>query len=279
MAWHLAQQGLRFVVLEAGPELGHIWRSRWDSLKLFTPAQYDALPGMAFPAPADTYPTKDPVADYLQAYAAAFDLPVRLNARVTGLQADRRRLRGPHRRRHLPGPAGGGGHRPVPGPLRPTAGRGSRPLGDPGPQRRLPQPPGPARRAGAGGRRGELGVPDRRGAGRHPHGRPVDRHHLSDAAPAAGRPGPVLVADPPGPAAGHGHLPAGPADEPPGLRDRDQPEEAGAGRGAVPAAAGRRRGPHGPLRRPPPPGGRRGGGVGDRLSPRLRLDPHPRGGP
>jgi putative flavoprotein involved in K+ transport len=86
MAWHLTQRGLRFVVLEAGPELGHIWRSRWDSLKLFTPAQYDSLPGMAFPAPADTYPTKDPVADYLQAYAAAFELPIRLNARVTDLQ-------------------------------------------------------------------------------------------------------------------------------------------------------------------------------------------------
>jgi putative flavoprotein involved in K+ transport len=85
MAWHLAQQGRRFVVLEAGPEVGHVWRSRWDSLKLFTPAQYDALPGLAFPAPVDTYPTKDPVADYLQAYAAAFDLPVRLNARVTRL--------------------------------------------------------------------------------------------------------------------------------------------------------------------------------------------------
>jgi putative flavoprotein involved in K+ transport len=86
MAWHLAQQGRRFVVLEAGPEVGHVWRSRWDSLKLFTPAQYDALPGMAFPAPADTYPTKDPVADYLQAYVAAFDLPIRLNARVTDLR-------------------------------------------------------------------------------------------------------------------------------------------------------------------------------------------------
>jgi putative flavoprotein involved in K+ transport len=85
MAWHLTQQGLRFVVLEAGPEVGHVWRSRWDSLKLFTPSQYDALPGMAFPASADTYPTKDPVADYLQAYAAAFQLPVRVNARVTSL--------------------------------------------------------------------------------------------------------------------------------------------------------------------------------------------------
>ena len=86
MAWHLAQQGLRFVVLEAGPEVGQVWRSRWDTLKLFTPAQYDALPGMAFPAPADTYPTKDPVADYLQAYAKAFDLPVVLDAKVTELR-------------------------------------------------------------------------------------------------------------------------------------------------------------------------------------------------
>jgi putative flavoprotein involved in K+ transport len=86
IAWHLQRQGLHFVVLEAGPEVGHVWRSRWDSLKLFTPAQYDALPGMAFPAPADTYPTKDPVADYLQAYAKTFDLPVRLNAKTTELR-------------------------------------------------------------------------------------------------------------------------------------------------------------------------------------------------
>jgi putative flavoprotein involved in K+ transport len=85
MAWHLARRGLRFVVLEAGPETGHTWRSRWDSLTLFTPAQHDALPGMPFPGRPDTYPTKDPVADYLQAYAAAFNLPVRLNARVTHL--------------------------------------------------------------------------------------------------------------------------------------------------------------------------------------------------
>ncbi len=56
MAWHLARQHLRFVVLEAGPEPGHTWRSRWDSLTLFTPAQYAALPGMPFPGPPDTYP-------------------------------------------------------------------------------------------------------------------------------------------------------------------------------------------------------------------------------
>ena len=85
IAWHLKHQGLRFVVLEAGSDLGHTWRDRWDSLKLFTPAQYDGLPGMPFPAPADTYPTKDPVANYLQTYVTAFDLPVRLNTQVSSL--------------------------------------------------------------------------------------------------------------------------------------------------------------------------------------------------
>jgi putative flavoprotein involved in K+ transport len=85
MAWHLVRAQLRFVVLEAAPEIGYTWRSRWDSLTLFTPAQYDALPGMPFPGRPDTYPTKDPVAGYLQNYAAAFNLPVRVNARVTHL--------------------------------------------------------------------------------------------------------------------------------------------------------------------------------------------------
>ena len=86
-------QRLRFVVLEAAPEIGHTWRSRWDSLSLFTPAQYDALPGMPFPGPPDTYPAKDPVAGYLKAYAAAFDLPVRLNARSPASARRRRASR------------------------------------------------------------------------------------------------------------------------------------------------------------------------------------------
>jgi putative flavoprotein involved in K+ transport len=73
------------VILDAGPEIGHVWRSRWDSLRLFTPAQYSNLPGLAFPSPKDTYPGKDDVAAYLQAYVSALDLPVRLNARVTSL--------------------------------------------------------------------------------------------------------------------------------------------------------------------------------------------------
>ena len=83
---HLAALDANFLLLDAGPEIGYSWRSRWDSLRLFSPAAYDALPGMQFPAPpGDYHPSKDDVADYLQAYAQRFRLPVRLNSPVLRL--------------------------------------------------------------------------------------------------------------------------------------------------------------------------------------------------
>jgi putative flavoprotein involved in K+ transport len=86
VAWHLQQQGLRPLLLEAGDQVGHTWRSRWNSLTLFTPAEYDGLPGRPFPAPAGSYPGKDVVADYLSDYARAAGLRVETNSRVTRLR-------------------------------------------------------------------------------------------------------------------------------------------------------------------------------------------------
>ena len=88
VAYHLSRRGLRYLVLDSGTEIGQAWRGRWDSLRLFTPAEYCSLPGMSFPAPAGTYPTKDEVADYLQTYATKFELPVLFNAAVTRLTHD-----------------------------------------------------------------------------------------------------------------------------------------------------------------------------------------------
>ena len=85
MGYHLKQQGSRFKILDAGPEVGDAWRRRWDSLKLFTPAQYDNLPGMPFPATADVYPSKDDVADFLRVYVERFELPVQLDSAVRSL--------------------------------------------------------------------------------------------------------------------------------------------------------------------------------------------------
>ena len=85
---HLGRRGCRFEIVDAASEVGHSWRTRWDSLRLFSPAEYDGLPGLPFPAPAGSHPGKDEVADYLRAYAEHFDLPVRLSSPVTGLHRD-----------------------------------------------------------------------------------------------------------------------------------------------------------------------------------------------
>jgi putative flavoprotein involved in K+ transport len=84
----LARRGLSFVILEANPRVGDSWRKRWDSLRLFTPAKYDGLIGLPFPAPAFSFPTKDDMADYLETYAKHFDLPVRTGVRVERLWRD-----------------------------------------------------------------------------------------------------------------------------------------------------------------------------------------------
>jgi putative flavoprotein involved in K+ transport len=83
--YHLARRGREFVILDAGRRVGDNWRSHWDSLRLYSPARVAALPGMRFPAPPASYPTKDQMADFLETYAATFDLPVRTGVRVTRL--------------------------------------------------------------------------------------------------------------------------------------------------------------------------------------------------
>ena len=85
VGYHLARRKLPFVILNADERIGDSWRKRWDSLRLFTPAKFDALVGMRFPAPRNSFPTKDEMGDYLEAYAARFRLPVRTGTRVARL--------------------------------------------------------------------------------------------------------------------------------------------------------------------------------------------------
>ena len=86
VGYHLSRTNeTRFVILEAHARIGDSWRKRWDSLRLFTPARFDGLDGMPFPAPAAYFPTKDEMASYLEAYARRFRLPVRTGVRVERL--------------------------------------------------------------------------------------------------------------------------------------------------------------------------------------------------
>lgn len=83
--YYLQERGANFIILDGGEQIGDAWRNRWDSLRLFTPARYSGLPEMPFPAPPHSFPTKNEMADYLEAYAERFDLPVQLGQRVERL--------------------------------------------------------------------------------------------------------------------------------------------------------------------------------------------------
>ena len=86
--YHLQRRGHPFLIVDAADRVGDNWRRQWDSLRLYSPARYDGLPGLAFPADDPWhFPGKDEVADYLEEYALRFDLPVRMSTRVDGLTA------------------------------------------------------------------------------------------------------------------------------------------------------------------------------------------------
>jgi len=82
---HLTKRGIDHVVLDAHERIGDNWRTRYDSLRLYSPAKYDALPGMPMPMPGHAFPSGNQMGDYLEAYAERNDLPVRTGIVVDGL--------------------------------------------------------------------------------------------------------------------------------------------------------------------------------------------------
>lgn len=86
-AYHLRQLGRDCLIVDGNQRVGDNWRRRYDSLRLYTPIKYCSLPGLTFPGEPWSYPTKDDVADHLEAYALHFDLPIRMRTRVEHLEA------------------------------------------------------------------------------------------------------------------------------------------------------------------------------------------------
>lgn len=85
IGYFLARAGRRFLIVDRADSIGAAWRGRWNSLTLFTPRRYDSLPGLAFAGDPDGYPSRDEVIAYLEQYAAAFELPVKLESAVRSL--------------------------------------------------------------------------------------------------------------------------------------------------------------------------------------------------
>ena len=145
--YHLQRRGRPFLIVDGAERVGDNWRQQWDTLRLYTPAKYDGLPGLPFPADDPWhFPGKDEVAAYLEQYALHFDLPVRMSTRIDRLQAaSRRRLRRHHRRGHDHLRQRRGGHRHVrPDPVGPGLRRRPRPRHQAAALQRVP-PPRPAR--------------------------------------------------------------------------------------------------------------------------------------
>jgi putative flavoprotein involved in K+ transport len=86
VGYHLKRRGRPFLIVDGNQRIGDNWRQQWDTLRLYTPAKYDGLPGLPFPAARWHFPGKDEVGEYLERYALHFDLPVRTNTRVDHLQ-------------------------------------------------------------------------------------------------------------------------------------------------------------------------------------------------
>ena len=88
IGYYLAGQGHRFAILERGDSVASAWRERWDSLTLFTPRRYSALPGLPFSGDPNGYPTRGDVIEYLERYAETYELPSEFNSNVRRLSSE-----------------------------------------------------------------------------------------------------------------------------------------------------------------------------------------------
>ncbi|GGG70359.1 flavin-containing monooxygenase [Paenibacillus radicis (ex Gao et al. 2016)] len=85
-AYYLQQAKLNFVILEKNSLNLGSWAHYYDSLTLFSPAEYSTLPGLGFPGEADRYPHRDEVVAYLKSYAAYFNFPINYNVEVLNVE-------------------------------------------------------------------------------------------------------------------------------------------------------------------------------------------------
>src|SRR5690625_4513798 len=86
MAYYIKKQTDNFLLVDKENEIGYSWLNRWDSLKLFTPSEFNNMPGMDFPAPKGHYPSKYEVAEYFKSYAEENKFPIQLNTFIEKIE-------------------------------------------------------------------------------------------------------------------------------------------------------------------------------------------------
>jgi putative flavoprotein involved in K+ transport len=88
IGYYLKKNNKSFAIVGKETRIGDIWRNRYDSLILFTPRRYSSLPGMSSRGDPNGFATKDEIADYLEAYAHEYELPVQLETEVLSLKKE-----------------------------------------------------------------------------------------------------------------------------------------------------------------------------------------------
>ena len=156
VGYHLRQRGLPFVILDENDRIGDVWRTRWDSLRLFTPARYNGLPGMPFPGSPSVYPTKDETADYLETYAREFALRSKPEVRSRQTVQGRGSIRGALWSAHALRRERGRGYRRLSHPQDPAVRTRARREHRPALLQGVPQPFPNSSRGRAGGWRRQL---------------------------------------------------------------------------------------------------------------------------
>ncbi len=81
----LRRSGLDFVMFEKAPQVAPSWRRHYERLHLHTIKQLSSLPYLSFPAAYPRYVPRHLVVEYLENYAAAFDLKPRLGEAVQAI--------------------------------------------------------------------------------------------------------------------------------------------------------------------------------------------------
>src|SRR5439155_25657899 len=77
--YHLQRRDRPVLIVDANERIGDNWRRHYDSLRLYSPARYDGLPGTVFPARDRwSYAVGDGGADCLERYAIDWDVAVRM---------------------------------------------------------------------------------------------------------------------------------------------------------------------------------------------------------
>ena len=177
LGYHLQRRGRQVLLVDRNERIGDSWRARWDSLKLYSPASRDGLPGMPFPAGRTAYPTKDEMADYLEALRGAVRAARPARNRRRGADGGGRRLCRTHRRITDRGRHGCRRHGRLREAVRPGARRRAEPFDHAAPLERVPEPGATPGRPGSGGRRQPLGLGHRPRGGRAARGRALGSRH------------------------------------------------------------------------------------------------------